>query len=103
MAGWNLDSKVDVAYYDEITIGPREEAVWWFTWDFDSRHWQRMSFVPISEGRVTIVAEWAEHDVRQDKWGQHSTTTLWVHLRNDYDAVVTVAPSVLVAPTRFRG
>jgi hypothetical protein len=56
----------------------------------------------VREGRVTIVSEWIEHDVSQDKWGQHETTTLWVRLRNDYPEVVTIAPIVLVAPTRFR-
>jgi len=103
MAGWNLDASADVGYFDEITLGPNEEAVWWFSWGFDSRHWQRMSFAPVGEGRVTIVSEWIEHDISQDRWGQHETMTLWVRLRNDYAAVLTVAPTVLVAPTRFRG
>ena len=58
MAGWNLDASTDVGYFDEITLGPNEEAVWWFSWGFDSRHWQRMSFAPVGEGRVTIVSEW---------------------------------------------
>ena len=69
MSGWNLDSTADVGYFDEITLGPNEEAVWWFSWGFDARHWQRMSFAPVREGRVTIVSEWIEHDVSQDKWG----------------------------------
>ncbi len=102
MAGWSLDQRVDVGYYDEITLGPGEESSWWFTWSFDSRHWQRMSFTPVSEGRITILSEWIEHDVSQDKWGQHQTTVLWVRLRNDYHAVVTVAPTVLVTPSRYR-
>jgi hypothetical protein len=103
MAGWNLDAQTDVGYFDHITLGPNEEAVWWFAWAFDSRHWQRTSFAPVGEGRVTIVSEWIEHDISQDKWGQHEITTLWVRLRNDYPAVVTIAPVALVAPTRFRG
>jgi hypothetical protein len=38
MSGWNLDSTTDVGYFDEITLGPNEEAVWWFSWGFDARH-----------------------------------------------------------------
>ena len=102
MSGWNLDQRVDVGYYDEITLGPGEESVWWFTWGFDSRHWQRMSFTPVSEGRITILSEWISRMSPRTKWGQHQTTVLWVRLRNDYQAVVTVAPTVLVAPTRYR-
>jgi hypothetical protein len=69
MAGWNLDAQTDVGYVDHITLGPNEEAVWWFAWAFDSRHWQRMSFAPVGEGRVTIVSKWIEHDISQDKRG----------------------------------
>jgi hypothetical protein len=44
--------------------------------DFDERHWQRMSFVPMSRGVVTIVSERVERDVSQDKWGTHVTIVL---------------------------
>jgi hypothetical protein len=47
--------------------------------------------------------EWIEHDISQDKWGQHEITTLWAGLRNDYPQVVAIAPTARVAPTRFRG
>jgi hypothetical protein len=61
-----------------------------------------MSFAPVDGGMITIVSEWITHDVSHDKWGEHEVTTLWVHLRNETAAVVTVAPMVLVAPTRYR-
>jgi hypothetical protein len=56
-AGYTLDQTGDVGYFEDITLGPHEEAQWWFPWDFDARHWQRMSFVPVGRGLVTIVAE----------------------------------------------
>ena len=61
-----------------------------------------MSFVPARRGTVTMVAEWVEHDVSQDKWGTHATVTLWVRLRNDSGDVISVTPTVFVAPTRYR-
>ena len=70
---------------------------------FQFLHWRRMSLAPVGEGRVTIISEWIEHDISQDKWGQRQTVSLWVRLRNDYAAVLTVTPTALVAPTRFRG
>lgn len=102
MAGFNKDVTGDVGYFDELTLDPGSETVWWFTWDFDDRHWQRLSFVPVGEGRVTIVDEWVTHEVSQDKWGQHEKTTLWARLRNDYPDVVTVKATVFVAPTRYQ-
>ena len=48
------------------------------------------------------VSEWIEHDVSQDKWGTHEAVTLWVRLRNDSGSVVSVTPTVFVAPTRYR-
>jgi hypothetical protein len=101
-AGYNLDVRGDVGFFEDITLGPNAESVWWFAWGFDARHWQRMSFTPVDEGTITIVSEWVTHDVSHDKWGEHEITTLWVRLRNDTDAVVTVAPTVLVAPSRYR-
>jgi hypothetical protein len=100
--GYNLDVTGDVGYFEDISLGPGEESNWWFQWDFDERHWQRMSFVPARRGTVTTVAEWVEHDVSQDKWGTHETVTLWVRLRNDSGDVISVTPTVLVAPTRYR-
>lgn len=61
-----------------------------------------MSFVPVGRGVVTVVAEWFERDVRQDKWGTHETVILWTRLRNESGDVITVLPSVLVAPSRYR-
>lgn len=101
-AGYNLDVQGDVGYFDDITLGSNAESVWWFAWDFDGRHWQRMSFVPRDAGTVTIVSEWVTHDVSQDKWGQHETTTLWARLRNETVGVLTVTPTVFLAPSRFR-
>ena len=57
-AGYNLDQTGDVGYFEDITLGPDGESRWWFRWDFDDRHWQRMSFVPMGRGVVTIVSEW---------------------------------------------
>jgi hypothetical protein len=101
-AGYDLDQTGDVGYFEDITLGPDEEAQWWFSWDFDERHWQRMSFVPVGRGIVTIASEWVERDVSQDKWGTHDTVVLWVRLRNDSGEVITVRPTVFVAPTRYR-
>ncbi len=101
-SGYNLDVKGDVGYFEEITLGVNEESNWWFQWEFDARHWQRMSFVPTDRGTVTIVSEWIEHDVSQDRWGTHENVTLWVRLRNDSGEVVSVTPTVFVAPTRYR-
>ena len=101
-AGYNLDVTGDVGYFEDITLSADEESRWWFHWDFDVRHWQRMSFVPTGRGTVTILSEWVEHDVSQDKWGTHETVTLWVRLRNDSDDVITVTPTVFLAPTRYR-
>jgi hypothetical protein len=101
-AGYNLDVTGDVGYFEDITLGPAEESRWWFHWGFDTRHWQRMSFMPAGDGIVTIVSETFEHDVTQDKWGTHEVVTLWVHLRNDTGAVITVTPIVFVAPSRYR-
>ena len=101
-AGYNLDTTGDVGYFEDITLGAGKEARWWFAWDFDERHWQRMSFMPVGDGIVTIVSESFEHDVTQDKWGRHDTYTLKVRLRNDTGADVTVTPIVFVAPTTYR-
>ena len=100
--GYNLDTTGDVGYFEDILLGTGEESNWWFTWDFDARHWQRMSFVPRRRGTVTIVSEWVEHDVSQDRYGTHETVTLWVRLRNDSGEPVTVAPIVFLTPTRYR-
>jgi hypothetical protein len=100
-AGYNLDVTGDVGYFEDLTLGVGE-STWWFKWDFDERHWQRMSFVPTGRGTVTIVSEWIEHDVRHDKWGTHETVVLWVRLRNDSGEPITVTPTVFVAPTRYR-
>lgn len=100
-AGYNLDVTGDVGYFEDITLGAGDESRWGFRWEFDERHWQRMSFMP-RDGVVTIVSEWFEHHVSQDKWGTHETITLWVHLRNDSGDVMTVTPTVFVAPTRYR-
>ena len=101
-AGYNLDTTGDLGLGDDFTIGAGQEIGLACRWDFDARHWQRMSFVPASEGTVTIVREWVERDVRQDKWGTHVTVTLWTRLRNEGGDVVTVTPTVFVAPTRYR-
>ena len=100
--GFRLDVTGDVGYFEEISLAAGEESSWWFQWAFDDRHWQRMSFVPVGRGTVTIVSEWIEHDVSQDKWGTHEAVTLWVRLRNDSGSVVSVTPTVFVAPTRYR-
>jgi hypothetical protein len=68
-AGYDLDVTGDVGYFEDLTLGVGESR-WWFKWDFDERHWQRISFVPTRRGTVTIVSEWIEHDVRQDKWAR---------------------------------
>jgi hypothetical protein len=99
---YNLDQNSDVGYFDHFTIGPNREAVWWFQWGFDDRHWQRLSFAPVDGGVITIVSEWVTHDVSHDKWGEHHVTSLWARLRNETAGVVTVAPMVLVVPTRYR-
>jgi hypothetical protein len=101
-AGYNLDVTGDVGYFEDITLAAGEEARWWFQWAFDERHWQRMSFMPARDGIVTIVREWFEHDITQDKWGEHETVTLWVQLRNDTGETIRVTPTVFVAPTRYR-
>jgi hypothetical protein len=101
-SGYNLDVQGDVGYFEDITLGANSESVWWFAWEFDARHWQRMSFVPVEDGSVTIVSEWVTLDVSQDKWGERRITTLWARLRNDTGAVVTVTPTVFVAPSRYR-
>jgi hypothetical protein len=101
-AGYRLDVTSDVGYFEDITLEPGDEATWGFRWEFDERHWQRMSFLPVRDGIVTIVAEWFERDVTQDKWGTHEVVTLWVQLRNDTGEVIAVRPTVLVAPTRYR-
>jgi hypothetical protein len=54
--GYNLDQTGDVGYFEDITLGPNEESRWWFHWEFDERHWQRRSFVPVGRGIVTIVS-----------------------------------------------
>lgn len=100
-AGFNLDVTGDVGYFEDLTLKPHAERNFWFRWDFDDRHWQRMSFVPVGEGRVTIVSEWVTHEVSLDKWGEHRQTTLWVRLRNDYGQVLTVTPIVFVAPSTY--
>jgi hypothetical protein len=100
-AGYDLDVTGDVGYFEDLTLGVGESR-WWFKWDFDERHWQRISFVPTRRGTVTIVSEWIEHDVRQDKWGTQETVVLWVQLRNDSGEPITVRPTVFVAPTRYR-
>ena len=102
-AGYNLDVRGDVGYFDDLTLGPGEESVWWFAWDFDARHWHRMSFTPIDDGTVTIVREWVTLDVSLDKWGERRVTTLWAHLRNESGEVLTVTPTVFLAPSRYRG
>lgn len=101
-AGFTLAQRCDVGYGDDFTIAAGAQIDLSCRWDFDERHWQRMSFVPVGRGTVTIVAEWFERDVRQDRWGTHVTVVLWTRLRNDTGGVVTVCPSVLVAPTRYR-
>lgn len=102
MAGFNLDQTGDVGYCDDITIGPNSEIDLACRWDFDERHWQRMSFVPASRGVVTVVREWFEREVRQDRWGVHVTVILWTRLRNESGEVITVTPSVFVSPSRHR-
>jgi hypothetical protein len=62
-----------------------------------------MSFVPVGPGVVTIVSEWFEREVRQDRLGTHETVILWTRLRNDSGEVVTLTPTVVVAPSRYRG
>jgi hypothetical protein len=61
-----------------------------------------MSFVPVGRGVVTIVSEWFERDVQQDRTGTHATVILWTRLRNDSDDVITVIPTVVVTPSRYR-
>ena len=101
-AGFNLDQSCDVGYCDDLTIAAGAEIDLACRWDFDARHWQRMSFVPVGRGTVTIVAEWFERDVRQDRRGTHQSVILWTRLRNDTGEVLTVTPTVLVAPSRHR-
>jgi hypothetical protein len=101
-AGFNLDQNCDVGYCDALTIGGGAEIDLACRWDFDERHWQRMSFVPVGRGVVTIVSEWFERDVRQDRLGTHETVILWTRLRNDSGEVITVIPTVVVTPSRYR-
>ena len=101
-AGYNLNQTGDVGYGDELTIGAGREIDLACEWDFDERHWQRMSLVPVNRGSVTVVREWFEREVHQDKWGVHETVILWTRLRNDSGEVVTVTPTVLLSPSRHR-
>ncbi len=101
-SGYNLDTTADVGYFDDLVLAPGSESVWWFTWDFDSRHFQRLAFTAVSPGRVTIVSEWTTHEIHNTRRETRAVTTLWARLRNDGDLPVTVRPSVLLAPTRYR-
>ena len=101
-SGFNLDARVDVGYFDDIVLAPGTDTTWWFTWDFDARHWQRMAFAPISAGRVTIVSEWITHTVESSRHQTRHVTTLWARLHNPGDTPLTVTPSVLLAPSRYR-
>ena len=102
MASYYLDQTGDVGHCDEITIGPGQEFELDCWWDFDEHHWQRMAFVPVDEGQVTIVRESFRREVRQDRYGTHVTVYLTTVLRNDWPQVVTVVPTVFVAPSRHR-
>lgn len=101
-SGFNLDATADVGYFDDIVLAANTVSVWWFTWDFDTRHFQRLAFTPVSPGRVTILSEWVTHDVHTTRRETRDVTTLWARLENPGDAPVTVRPSVLLAPTRYR-
>jgi hypothetical protein len=100
-AGFNLDQNCDVGYCEEITISSGAEIQLACRWDFDERHWQRMSFMPVGRGVVTIVGEWFEREVRQDRRGTHETVILWTRLRNPSSQVITVIPTVVVTPSRY--
>lgn len=101
-SGYNLDTTADVGYFDDLLLAPGSDSVWWFTWDFDAGHFQRLSFTPTTPGRVTIVSEWTTFDVHQTRRETRYTTTLWARLQNPGNDPVTVRPAVLLAPTRYR-
>lgn len=108
MAGYNLDQTGDVGYCDDITVGPGDEIDLWCRWDFDERHWQRMSFAPVTRGEVTILRESFEFELWNERVPgdavvfTQSALTLKTRLRNDSGHVLTVRPTVFVSPSRYR-
>lgn len=101
-SGFTLDTTADVGYFDDLLLAAHTDTVWWFTWDFDARHYQRLAFTPVSPGQVTIVSEWTTYEVHNTRRETRDVTTLWARLHNPGDAPVTVRPSVVLAPTRYR-
>lgn len=99
--GWYVDTTVDWTTFESIFLSPNAEAVYWFEWILDYRHWQRLSFTPDTPGNVSIVREWTTLEHHQDRYGERYVTRLWAHIRNDYSDSIAVVPSVLVTPSQF--
>ena len=86
---------VDFTQWGSQYLAPGADAWWWYTWIFDSNHWQRMSAAPDNNvANIQIVEEWSE----KDTWG---TTLLHVHWRNNGTTGVWFRPTVIVAPSRY--
>lgn len=99
--GWYLDTTVDWTTFESIFLDAGAEAVYWFEWTFDDRHWQRMSLTPDIPGEVEIVREWTTREQSQDRRGTRTRTRLWVHMRNGGAEPVALVPSALVTPSQY--
>lgn len=90
-----MSVEVDFTQWGPIYIAPGGEGDWWFTWIFDSNHWQRMAAAPDSgQSNIQIVTEWVEKDI-------NGTTKLWVRFKNNGSTGVVFRPTVIVAPSRY--
>lgn len=100
-AGFNLDQTCDVGYCDDLTLAPGVVVNFSCTWNFTERMWLRLSFSPLSDGRLTILSEWSERRLLHFRHFQVSELSIGAQLRNDSSSTLTVRPMVLVAPSRW--
>jgi hypothetical protein len=89
-----MSTEADFGQWGPIVMAPGANAWWWFTWGFDSNHWQRFAAAPDNyPASVQIVEEWWEKDIS-------GTTKCLVHWRNNGTTPVTFRPKCIVLPNR---
>ena len=89
-----MGREVDIGRWWAIVLAPGAVSTWWYTWGFDSNHWQRFDASPDSDQScIKIEQQWATRDV-------HGTVFRWVRWKNCGATHVRIRPHCIVAPAR---
>ncbi len=88
-----MSVEANFVQWNAIYLAPNAQGNWWFSWIFDSNHWQRMAAAPDNyPASVQILAEWWSKDV-------NGNLTCHVAFKNNGSTPVSFRPTAIVLPS----